>query len=69
MEALIEEVEEDDKQLFSSANAQLWMLNFAKLMEWTVTGDYDKLPPDLVEIAYSIEGKPIPEDAHKGIDA
>jgi hypothetical protein len=69
MEALIEEVEEDDKQLFSSGPAQLWMLNFAKLMEWTVTGDYEKLPEELVALACQIEGKPIPENAHPGLDA
>lgn len=65
MDALIDEVEEDDRQLFASGPAQIWMLNFAKLMEWTVTGDYSILPPDLVSIAQEIEGK----NAHSGIDS
>lgn len=69
MEALIEEVEEDEMQLFAGGPAQLWMLNFAKLMEWTVTGDYAQLPDELIPLACQIEGKPIPENAHPGLDA
>lgn len=63
MDALIDEVEEDERQLFASGPAQIWILNFAKMMEWTVTGDYSILPPEMAEIAREIEG-----NAHRGID-
>lgn len=56
LDAIIEEVEEDDKQIFASQSAQLMVLNFSKLLEFCVTGDMSSLPPEIIPIACQIEG-------------
>ena len=70
LSAIVEELE-DDQYLFGNPTGQLWILQFSLLMEWTVTGDRSKLPPELQQLACKIEGipyeEPIPpeiENAH-----
>jgi hypothetical protein len=59
LDAIREEIEEDDS-VFADPTSGLWIQDFAKLMDWTATGDYSKLPEHLVPIACNIEGRPIP---------
>lgn len=58
IEAICEEIEEDST-IFSGATAAGWMVQFSELMRWTGTGDYSQLPPELVNIARKIDGKPL----------
>lgn len=60
LDAIREEIEEDST-IFSGTPGQIWLQDFAKLMDWTATGDYSALPEHLVPIAYQIDGKPLPE--------
>jgi hypothetical protein len=62
LEAVREELE-DEPTLFANQTGQLMILNFSKLLEWCVTGDYSQLPDELLTIACNIEGKPVPERA------
>jgi hypothetical protein len=55
LDAIVEEIEEDNS-MFANENAQKWILQFAMLMEWTVTGDRSKLPADLIPVVDQIEG-------------
>lgn len=57
LSAIVEELE-DDQYLFGNPTGQLWILQFSKLMEWTVTGDRSKLPEELLPLACKIEGIP-----------
>lgn len=59
LEAVREELE-DDGSIFESPSARLMILNFAKLMEWTVHGDLSQLPEELWPIACQIDGIPTP---------
>jgi hypothetical protein len=59
LDAIREEIEEDDS-VFADPTSKLWIQDFAKLMDWTATGDYSKLPEHLVPIACNIEERPIP---------
>jgi hypothetical protein len=59
LDAVREEIEEDDS-VFADPTSSLWIRDFAKLMDWTATGDYSVLPEHLISIACNIEGRPIP---------
>lgn len=61
LDAVREELEED-MHLFDNPSGRLWLINFAKLMEWTATGNADLLPPELIPIAEAIEGHPLTGD-------
>jgi hypothetical protein len=63
LSAIVEELEED-QYLFSNPTGQLWILQFAKLMQWTVTGDHSELPPELQKLACKIEGVPYEETTY-----
>jgi hypothetical protein len=56
MEAVTEEIEED-VTLFANPAAQVWLINFAKLLEWTATGDNSILPAELLPVAEKIESR------------
>ena len=58
LDAIREEVEESD-DIFSGPMAQAWIVEFSRLMEWTATGDYSKLPENLLEVACRIDGIPM----------
>lgn len=60
LDAVREEVEEDIT-IFGGPQATLWIIDFSKLMEWTATGDYSKLPEHLLPIAYAIDGRQMPQ--------
>jgi hypothetical protein len=60
LEAVREELE-DEPTLFANPSGRLMILNFSLLLEWTVTGDYSKLPEELLPIACKIEGRPVPQ--------
>jgi hypothetical protein len=57
LDAVREEIEENPG-LFAGPAARVWIIQFAELMRWTATGDYQALPADLVRIAQSIDGIP-----------
>ena len=52
----MEEMGETDSRVLSG-----WMHYMACVIEWTATGDYSVLPPDLVAFAANAEGIPVPE--------
>jgi hypothetical protein len=56
LDAIVEEIVEDDRQIFATQTAQLMILNFSKLLEFCVDGDFTRLPPELLPIACQIEG-------------
>lgn len=56
LDAIVEEILDDDRQIFATQTAQLMILNFSKLLEFCVHGDLSQLPPELLPIACQIEG-------------
>lgn len=66
LEAIREEIEEDPR-IFENPMAQVWLVNFGKLIEWTATGDTSEIPKELYPVIEAIEGKPV--EAATEIDA
>jgi hypothetical protein len=61
LEAVREELE-DEPTLFANQSGQLMLLNFSKLLEWCVSGDFSQLPDELLPIACQIDGRPVPQN-------